>query len=491
MKRRHYLIGIGSVVGSSAAIGTGALTSVEATRDATVNVANENNAFLALEPANSNHGKAFATQDSGNKIGLSFGDPGNGGSGVGQRSVYDFDDVLTVTNQGTQRIYFWVEFFKSDFDALYLYPNGDSSRKLNDGTNSVLTLGVGESANLGVHIDTTSLGTGTETPTMTIRADTNKPGNSGSVESGGDDALVVSQNPNPENDNEFGSIQDAVDAAQGTTILVESGTYDESVSIDKPGLTIEGVGSSSTTIDASGKKRGLDIKADGVTVRDLTVDSAGSGVESGEIEGIFVGNAVGFSDDGGTISIENVNITNVDGTDSGKTTEGIHIKHYDAGDPINGVDIKNVTIDGVDAPDGMWADGGRGANGIKLQSNITNINVTNTKIKDIAGGWSYGVTPTASNTQSGIPKNISFDSVTINNVVASGSDYSSTGVGIDSASGDPASTEVADPNELSFTATNIKDVDIGLVNKNTNHELSVPEGVNIDSDLKNVWNADS
>jgi len=503
MQRRNLLIGMGSLtVGGAATIGTGAFTSVEAERSVTVDVAGDSNAYLGLQPTTGPNSDYVHKENGQVKIALSGSD--NGGKGFNKNAVTEIDEMLKVTNQGTQTIYFWIEHPDSDpfnVDNFWFYTDDSPSTKLHNGDAGdgndyqVLALSPGESAKLGVKADFGDVSTDASfDQEVTFYANSTKPEDSGPVESGGDDALVVSQNPNPENDNEFGSIQDAVDAAEGTTILVESGTYEESVSIDKPGLTIEGVGSSSTTIDASGKERGLDIKADGVTVRDLTVDSAGSGVEGEEVEGIFVGDANGFTDNGGRITIENVSITNVDGTDSGKTTEGIHVKHYDAGgegDSIDGVTIENVTIDNINAPPGIYEDGGRGANGIKLQADISDINITNTDIINIDGGWGYGVTPTASGGQNGIPENVSFDGVTIDNVDASGDGYSSIGVGIGSASGNPQPNKVADPDQLSFTNTNIKNVDIGLVNKNTDKKLSVPEGVSFgDSVESKVQNPD-
>lgn len=290
---------------------------------------------------------------------------------------------------------------------------------------------------------------------------------------------------------EYTSIQTAIDeeATSGDVIFVEPGEYDESVTVDVEGVTIKGTSGGDVIINGSGKERGIDIKEDGVNISNLSIDSVGDGVSDNDVEGIFIGNASGFTNTNEEITINNVSITNIDGTDSGYSTEGIHVKHYNDGEPISGINIDNVTIDTVNSPTGTYDDGGRGANGVKLQADISDISITDTDIKNVTGGWGYGVVLTPSDNESGIPKNISFDSATIDTV--SGSDYDSIGIGIDSLSGDPVSPEngeVADPDELSFTDTVIKNVDLGLVNKNTSKTLSNPNGITFESTGESVSN---
>jgi predicted ribosomally synthesized peptide with SipW-like signal peptide len=268
---------------------------------------------------------------------------------------------------------------------------------------------------------------------------------------------------------DYNSIQDAVNNANsGNVISVANNTFSPSspVTVGTSGLTIAGAGESQTEIDASDLERGMAIEADGVTVCDLTVDNAGSGVSSGEVEGIFVGDANDFTDEDGIITIRDVTVSNVDAGDS--TAEGIHVKSYNSGDPIDGVSIKNVTIDGVDTPD---ADGG--ANGIKLQSDLNNVTIGDTDIKNVEGSWSYGVSLTPASLEDGIPKDVSINSSTIADVTAI--TYDGVGVGIDSRGGgavDPTASgnnpdDVADPRELSIIGTDFENsLDIGIQNKN-------------------------
>jgi len=273
------------------------------------------------------------------------------------------------------------------------------------------------------------------------------------------------------------TIQNAVDnAGEGDVISVAGESFNELVTVDTAGLTIAGAGESQTTIDASGLERGIAIEADGVTVCDLTVDSAGDGVSSGEVEGIFVGDASDFTDEDGIITIRDVTVSNVDAGDS--TAEGIHVKSYDSGDPIDGVSIKNVTVDDVKTPD---TDGG--ANGIKFQSDINNVTIYETSIKNVEGSWSYGVVLTPASLEDGIPKDISINSSTIADVTAT--TYDGVGIGIDSRGGgavDPtasgnASDDVADPRELSVIGNSFENpLDIGILNKNLAYS-----SLNIDS----------
>jgi len=107
MKRRTILLGLGATAGG-AALGTGAFDLVEADRTATITVTDENEALLAMKPVEDSPNSAYAEQDDNNQneIGLVFDENAGteGGSGLGQDSVYTFDDVFEITNQGTQDV---------------------------------------------------------------------------------------------------------------------------------------------------------------------------------------------------------------------------------------------------------------------------------------------------------------------------------------------------------------------------------------------------
>lgn len=73
----------------------------------------------------------------------------------------------------------------------------------------------------------------------------------------------------------FGSIQDAVDAASaGDTVLVGAGTYEESVAVDVPRLTIEAAPDG--VVEVVGGPPVFDVTGDGVTLEDLVISAVGS-----------------------------------------------------------------------------------------------------------------------------------------------------------------------------------------------------------------------
>ena len=189
MKRRRLLLGAGTLLGASAGLGTSAFTSVS------VATAGDGAAFLGLEPTDSPNGTFASIRDGQLRIDLAETDAG--GEGLGTDSVYEFDDVFRVTNRGTQPIYVWATFADADDSAfdlggsnpdIYLYPNGDSGDVLRDSEDQTLYLPVGESATVGLHVDTHGIKTGGFDLTATIHADAAKPNASDAV--GGDGTTI-------------------------------------------------------------------------------------------------------------------------------------------------------------------------------------------------------------------------------------------------------------------------------------------------------------
>jgi surface glycoprotein (TIGR04207 family) len=265
-----------------------------------------------------------------------------------------------------------------------------------------------------------------------------------STDSGGESFAPVTN----DSDGQFASIQAAVDAAStGDIITAADGIYQESVEVNKLGLTIRGEGS--PVIDGR-----IDISVDGTTIEDLTVRDGEPSDPPNEVEAIFVGNANGFDDTNEDVVIRNVTVEDVHPHNSAKTVEGIHVKHYDAGENIDGVVISDVTIQNV-------TQRAAGANGVKLQAGIRNISINDsTTIEDIEGSWAYGVVTTPSSGESGVPENVDIERNTITNVTAT--TYSGVGVGIDGGNGNG----FADPEEVTVFRNNLKNNDIAVLNKN-------------------------
>ena len=98
--RRSVLIGLGGVVaGGGAILGTGAFDTVEAQRTVSVETTGDANALLALTPVDDD---GPYVDDSGDTVELTLGDPD--GNGLNQNAVTTFDELVTITNNGTQTV---------------------------------------------------------------------------------------------------------------------------------------------------------------------------------------------------------------------------------------------------------------------------------------------------------------------------------------------------------------------------------------------------
>ncbi|QPV62459.1 hypothetical protein I7X12_17235 [Halosimplex litoreum] len=98
MNRRQALIGIGSLaVGSGAALGSGAFTSVEANRSVDVSVASDSSALLGISPSGP---YAEDSSSSDEAVTLSIGSAGSNADGINDDAITNLGDVLTLTNQG-------------------------------------------------------------------------------------------------------------------------------------------------------------------------------------------------------------------------------------------------------------------------------------------------------------------------------------------------------------------------------------------------------
>jgi hypothetical protein len=102
--RRKFLAGLGALAsGSAAAVGTGAFTSANATRTATVQALGDPNGFLGMQPVDNDR----ASLNSNGEIEFDFqtGEGGNA-SGINANATTQFDSVFRLTNNGTEDIIF-------------------------------------------------------------------------------------------------------------------------------------------------------------------------------------------------------------------------------------------------------------------------------------------------------------------------------------------------------------------------------------------------
>lgn len=163
MNRRQLLAGLGALAGSGGLlVGSGAFTSVEADRDASVAVAEEDEAYLRIVPSPNTANGAFASQTSagdGKQLFLDFNDsiPNRDSQGVGQSSVYEFDDVFRIENQGTQTVYVNITDISTHSGATtirFYVRDGSGNRKFISPGSNDLEATVGTTNNIGVYIET-------------------------------------------------------------------------------------------------------------------------------------------------------------------------------------------------------------------------------------------------------------------------------------------------------------------------------------------------
>lgn len=136
-------------------MGTGAFTSVEADRAIGVEVADDSEAFLEIKPADTPNGDAYA-EETGGTIELNFDEDAVGvaGSGINDRALVTFEDVLTIRNSGTQAVALGIDFGPEGWDDEYsgnlgaAAPTGDILR--GDADRAGVVLDKGESIDTGI-----------------------------------------------------------------------------------------------------------------------------------------------------------------------------------------------------------------------------------------------------------------------------------------------------------------------------------------------------
>lgn len=106
MERRKFLIGAGSLAaGAAAATGTGAFTSVDARRTASVNVAGDDSALLRLD-ATSGTNSAYSQQTGDGEVTIELDQSGtySDAEGVNADAETKIFETFEIQNQGTQPV---------------------------------------------------------------------------------------------------------------------------------------------------------------------------------------------------------------------------------------------------------------------------------------------------------------------------------------------------------------------------------------------------
>lgn len=154
VNRRTLLIGLGAAAGAGGTLaGTGAFTQITAERDATVQVAGDAGSLLSITPGGGPNGNRYVSTDAQTGeiiIDLSTEDA----DGVAPNAVTRANDVLTVTNQGTQAVDFHVTDSTPEGvsqDLVTFEANGGSI----EGSANAVELGTGNVLDVDIVVDTT------------------------------------------------------------------------------------------------------------------------------------------------------------------------------------------------------------------------------------------------------------------------------------------------------------------------------------------------
>ncbi|WP_154018205.1 DUF1102 domain-containing protein [Halolamina sediminis] len=103
MDRRKFIAGLGSLTAAGAAgIGTGAFTGVRASRDVSLEVSGDGNAYLGLQPTSE-----YASFDGDGALTLDFTSDGDGDGGLNPDANTNFNDLFTITNNGSETVAVW------------------------------------------------------------------------------------------------------------------------------------------------------------------------------------------------------------------------------------------------------------------------------------------------------------------------------------------------------------------------------------------------
>jgi hypothetical protein len=356
MQRRNLLIGMGSLtVGGAAAVGTGAFTSVEADRSVNVAVADDANAYLGLDDIDSSPNSQYI-DTGGDQIVLKLDSTDNSGSGFNADAETRIDDLIRVSNQGTQTINVWVTLDDGndsdedtfDDDTLYFYPGDATDTALNNGQgdsdgDNVLGLTPGESADLGAFVDLGDVSSASESPTATFHADVDEGGSEPVDDSGGSFAVVAE-----DGSGDFSDLQTAIDNATGSTIAVkDTGTplnVPGPLTINEDGLTIRGFNGKPTLDYNGGYPNDLAIKSTGANVTLESLQFEFNGNADGANGEKFSGSNSIVVIEGDETTVEDVDFTLVDPA-TFDTTGGLGFFNAQA---ASGVTVDGITSDIVD-----------------------------------------------------------------------------------------------------------------------------------------------
>lgn len=156
---------------------TGAFTTVQAERTVDVSAAQDSDALLQLEPANSNNADEYVTGGNGvDTVSVSL--ETTNGQGVNVDANTTIDSLITITNQGSQSVGVYVVLNHSSSDLSEVILNSVFEVRVNNATDSnhigenivgdgnAVSVGVGEYIEIGFIIDLTGVNSVTDSDTI-------------------------------------------------------------------------------------------------------------------------------------------------------------------------------------------------------------------------------------------------------------------------------------------------------------------------------------
>ncbi|GAA0514285.1 DUF1102 domain-containing protein [Halorubrum aquaticum] len=179
MERRKFIIGAGALAtGSSAAVGTGALSSQSSTRSVSAAVVNDNNGLVGLNIDDSSlENTEYASHQNG-QLTLTFEGASNSGSfsssdGLNPDSTLYFDNVFQIRNQTEDTLA--IDIDKSGLDnssAFTFYGAWTNGKNMNRDSDWNGQTNAGQGVNIGVKIETPdNVNAGWESGNIVINAE--------------------------------------------------------------------------------------------------------------------------------------------------------------------------------------------------------------------------------------------------------------------------------------------------------------------------------
>lgn len=131
MNRRKVLLGLGATAaGSGAVFGSGAFTQVAADRDLTLEIVDDTNAALKLEPQDSDYAEDVSGSPNGGTLAFDFGDGLPNADGINNRADSVFAEVFSITNNSDETIWLTAGFTEPDGTSIDPTSGGARSTEL-------------------------------------------------------------------------------------------------------------------------------------------------------------------------------------------------------------------------------------------------------------------------------------------------------------------------------------------------------------------------